>query len=167
MGFWDKFKFGRGQEDISDSKNICTPLEGMVIPLNEIPDPVFSEGVLGFGCGIEPTSEIVVAPFDGEIIQVSETKHAIGLRNADGIEVLIHVGMDTVNMNGKGFDVFVKVGQNVRKGEKLMTFSAEEIKAAGHPTITAFVVCDGAGSGEIQVLKAGTVLAGEELFKVK
>ncbi|MFR6162183.1 MAG: PTS glucose transporter subunit IIA [Mediterraneibacter gnavus] len=123
--------------------------------------------MLGFGCGIQPTSEMVYAPFDGAIVQVSDTKHAVGLRSADGTEVLIHVGMDTVEMNGNGFTTFVKTGDNVKKGEKLIEFSISEIEAAGYSSVTAVVVCSVSEAEKIKVLKADEIQTGEALLKVE
>lgn len=119
---------------------IYAPLSGKVISLSQIGDGVFSEGILGNGCGIIPSEETVYAPFDGKVIQSTDTKHAIGLESNDGIELLIHVGMDTVAMNGKGFQVFVSEGDIVTCGQKLMTFSKKNIADAGYPDTTAIVI---------------------------
>ena len=122
---------------------IKSPLTGKVIPLQEIPDPVFSQAVLGDGVGIEPTGNVVVAPADATVSTVmADSKNACGLLLDNGVEVLIHVGMDTVAMGGDGFQLHVKEGDHVRLGDKLVTFDPEKIRAAGHPTTTAFVVTD-------------------------
>ncbi len=143
MGFLNKV-FGGKQETapaIETEKNVVyAPLEGTVIALSEINDGVFSEGVLGQGCGIQPDSETVTAPFHGTITQVADTKHAIGLLSEDGVEVLIHVGLDTVSMNGKGFTVHVKMGERVQCGQKLLTFSKKDIAEAGFSDTTAVLV---------------------------
>ena len=116
------------------------PIAGKYIPLEEIPDQVFSQGFLGKGCGIDPSGETVYAPFDGEIAQVADTKHAVGIISPEGVEVLIHVGMDTVEMNGEHFESKVKIGDKVKCGDPLLVFDIGKIKAAGHPIITALVV---------------------------
>ena len=122
------------------------PLSGWVVPLEEIPDQVFSQGVLGEGVGIEPSDRVAVAPADAVVCSVMENSgHAVGLKLDNGAEVLIHVGMDTVSMHGDGFRLHVKEGDRVRLGDKLITFDPDKIRAAGHPTITAFVVSDPAG----------------------
>lgn len=122
---------------------IKAPLSGRVIPLEEIPDQVFSQGVLGEGVGIEPTGSVVLAPADGEVSTVMEDSgHACGLLLDNGVELLIHVGMDTVSMAGDGFQLHVKEGDRVRLGDKLITFDPEKIRQAGHPTTTAFVVTE-------------------------
>ena len=119
---------------------IYAPIAGNYIPLDQIPDEVFSQGILGQGCGIEPDEGMVYAPLDGEITQIADTKHAVGITSAEGAEILIHVGMDTVEMNGAGFTPKVKVGDKVRCGQPLLAFDMDKINAAGHPTTTAFVV---------------------------
>ena len=125
------------------AEGITAPLSGRVIPMEEIPDQVFSQGILGEGVGIEPTGNVVVAPADATVCSVIEdSRHAVGLSLDNGAELLIHVGIDTVSMNGDGFQLHVKEGDRVRLGDKLITFDPEKIKAAGHPTTTAFLVTD-------------------------
>ncbi|MCH4033535.1 MAG: glucose PTS transporter subunit IIA [Lachnospiraceae bacterium] len=113
--------------------DICKPLNGTVIPYNKIADPTFASGALGMGVGIEPEGDIVYAPLDGNISSVAESKHAIGITGAGDMEVLIHVGIDTVEMNGDGFIPYVKEGDKVKKGQPLLKFDIDKIKAAGHP----------------------------------
>lgn len=143
---------------------VYAPLTGNVIPLAGIPDPIFSQGVLGPGCGIEPSEGAVYAPFHGEINTVAETKHAVGIVSPDGMEILIHVGIDTVAMNGKGFSVKVKEGQKVQKGDLLLNFSLEEIQDAGHPTTTAILMTNGADYAEVRLEADGSIKNGEVLL---
>ena len=125
------------------AEGVTAPLSGRVIPMEEIPDQVFSQGILGEGVGIEPTGNVVVAPVDATVCSVIEdSRHAVGLTLDNGAELLIHVGIDTVSMNGDGFQHHVKEGDRVHLGDKLITFDPEKIKAAGHPTTTAFLVTD-------------------------
>ena len=125
------------------AEGVTAPLSGWVIPMEEIPDQVFSQGILGEGVGIEPTGNVVVAPADATVCSVIEdSRHAVGLTLDNGAELLIHVGIDTVSMNGDGFQLHVKEGDRVHLGDKLITFDPEKIKAAGHPTTTAFLVTD-------------------------
>ncbi len=114
---------------------IKAPVVGKVIPYTEIPDPTFAAGVLGEGVGIWPEAEVVVAPYDGEISSVAESKHAVGITGPEDMEVLIHIGVDTVAMNGEGFEVLVAEGDQVKAGQPLVKFSKEKIKAAGHPDV--------------------------------
>ena len=125
---------------LAGTKEIKSPLSGKVIALSEIDDPVFAGGAMGNGIAIEPTDNKVYAPFDGEIEFIAESKHAIGLKSEDGVELLIHVGMDTVQMDGKGFDVKVKANEKVKAGELLLEFDKEAIQKAGYSLITPVVI---------------------------
>ena len=107
------------------------PVEGKVIDREAIPDETFATGILGDGIGVEPTSGTVVAPFDGTVTSVFDTKHAITLEK-DGMEVLIHIGVNTVNMNGDGFTAYVAEGDEVKAGQRLLGFDSAKIKAAGY-----------------------------------
>lgn len=151
VGFIAELIFYREKAEATPSKkaapagqaanvNVYAPITGKYIALEELPDEVFSQGFLGKGCGVEPEDNHVYAPVDGEIVQVAETKHAIGIQSPEGLEILVHVGMDTVNMNGYGFDVKAKLGDKVKAGDLLMTFDADKIKEAGHPITTAIVI---------------------------
>ena len=118
-------------------------LTGKVIPIDEVPDQVFSQKVLGDGLAIEPTDSVLLAPADGEITVVNEgSYHACGILLDNGAEILLHIGLDTVGMNGDGFTPFVKEGQRVRRGDRLIGFDPEKIRAAGHPCVTVLVVTD-------------------------
>ena len=116
----------------SSAGEIAQPVAGKVIPYTEINDPAFASGTMGQGVGIEPEDNVIYSPVDGEIVSVADSKHALGIAAGD-MEILIHVGIDTVAMNGDGFEDFVKEGDTVKKGQKLMTFDREKIKAANHP----------------------------------
>ncbi|MBQ8994199.1 MAG: PTS glucose transporter subunit IIA [Oscillospiraceae bacterium] len=118
---------------------IYQPVEGKVIPREEIPDQTFAEGILGDGVGVEPTKGLVVAPFDCVVTQTPETKHAIGLE-CNGMELLIHVGVNTVEMNGDGFKLFVQEGDEVKLGQKLIEFDRKKIKAAGYSDTVAVLL---------------------------
>ena len=118
---------------------VLQPVKGNVIPYDQIPDDTFASGVLGVGVGIQPTDEVVVAPFDGEISSVADSKHAVGVA-ANDMELLIHVGVDTVAMNGDGFNCLVKEGDQVKAGQPLIRFSREKIKAAGYSDTVAVLL---------------------------
>ena len=111
---------------------VLQPTKGQVISQEDIPDETFAAGILGAGVGIQPEEGVVVAPFDGTVSSVADSKHAIGLE-ANGMEVLIHVGVDTVGMNGDGFTPYVAEGDTVKAGQKILEFDRAKIKAAGHP----------------------------------
>ncbi len=117
----------------SSAGEIFAPTPGKVIPYTEIPDPTFASGALGEGVGIQPDKGVVYAPMDGEISSVADSKHAIGISGENDQELLIHVGVDTVEMKGDGFKTLVSEGDQVKKGQKLMEFDLKKIKAAGHP----------------------------------
>ena len=119
--------------------SVLQPVEGTVIARADIPDATFSAGVLGDGVGIQPSAEVVFAPFDGTVSSVAESRHAVGLES-NGMELLIHVGVDTVNMNGDGFTCLVKEGDEVKAGQPLIRFSREKIKAAGYSDTVAVLL---------------------------
>jgi PTS system sucrose-specific IIC component len=130
---------GLGTDIVSNTVMTCSageigqPVKGSIIPYTEIPDATFASGVLGQGVGINPDEGIVYAPMDGEISSVAESKHAIGITGAGDMELLIHVGVDTVEMKGDGFNTLVEEGDKVIKGQKIMEFDIGAIKAAGKP----------------------------------
>ncbi len=148
-------------------KVLYAPITGKVIARDDIPDAVFASGALGDGVGIEPEYGEVTAPCDGEIVTVTETKHAVGIMGPAGMELLIHVGIDTVKMNGDGFDVKVSVGDKVKKGQKLLTFDIEKIKAAGYCTTTAVLVTNSGDYPNYRIVKTGAVEAGEEIISAE
>ena len=170
MGFFDRL-FGSRAEAAEETRFsgekmvVKAPIDGIVLPLEQLPDETFAAAILGPGCGIEPTGKTVYAPFDGTVDQVASTLHAVGLTSVDGIEILIHVGMDTVEMQGKGFKALVKVGDKVKAGTPLLKVDLDAIRAAGHPTATAIIVTNGDDMGELKMLAEGDVLAGTPLFK--
>ncbi len=120
--------------------NVYAPVTGNVIPEEKIPDETFAQGVLGGGVGIEPSEGIVYAPFDGEISSIADAHHALGITGPADMELLIHVGVDTVKLNGGPFTLFVKEGDTITKGQKLMTFDREAIKNAGYSDTVAVLL---------------------------
>lgn len=134
---------------------LTSPLEGELIPLSAVKDMVFSTGAMGRGAAVKNPQGKVVAPFDGEITVFFETKHAIGLKSADGVEVLIHVGMDTVKLNGEHFTAQAVQGDKVKKGQVLLTFDPAAIREAGYDTTTPVVVTNAAEFGDITVEYGG------------
>lgn len=148
------------------AKKLYAPIQGTIVPRNEIPDDTFAAGVLGDGVGIDPEEGVVVAPFDGEISSVTDTKHAIGITGPADMEVLIHVGVDTVNMKGDGFELLVEEGQKVKAGQKLMTFDIVKIKAAGYSPVAAVLLTNSDDYPEFKVVKTGKTQRLEEVFTV-
>ena len=147
-------------------KILYAPVKGNVIPREEIPDETFASGVLGDGVGIEPEEGLVVAPFDGEISLVTDTRHAVGITGPGEMEVLIHVGVNTVNMQGDGFTLLVKEGDRVKAGQKLLTFDIDKIKAAGYSTTTAVLVTNSDDYESCTVEKTGKTELMEKIIEV-
>ncbi|MDD7372740.1 MAG: beta-glucoside-specific PTS transporter subunit IIABC [Sarcina ventriculi] len=125
---------------ISGKKEIKSPIAGKVIELSKVDDPVFSSGAMGNGVAIKPSDNKVYSPFNGTVQFIADTKHAIGLISDDGIEILIHVGMDTVKMNGKGFDVKTAVNSSVKEGELLLEFDIKAIEKEGYQIVTPVII---------------------------
>ncbi len=152
--------------DSSSSKNVlCAALSGKVIPLEEVEDEVFNTGTLGQGVAILPTEGKVFAPCDGIISTVPSTKHAIGISGPADTEILIHVGMDTVKLNGKFFHCNVTEGESIKKGEVLLEFDMKGIQSAGYPLVTPMVICNPDDYNTIDVIAHGEVQAGTELIR--
>ena len=128
------FGFGRKKKVV-----VAAPVAGEIIDITAVEDGVFSGKMLGDGFAVKTAAEEVTAPCDGEIILVAETKHAVALRQ-EGMEILIHVGLDTVNMNGQGFSSLVQKGDKVKKGQPLLHFSLADIEAAGKDTVTILTI---------------------------
>lgn len=144
------------------------PISGKVIELSEIKDPVFSQGLLGKGCAIMPSKGEVVAPFDGEIMSNENMKHAVALVADNGTEILIHVGMDTVELEGKYYKSFVKLNDKVKRGQKLLTFDMEGIKKSGYSLVTPIVITNSKNYENITMLKtSGTMVnTGDNVLKI-
>lgn len=145
----------------------AAPVEGTVVPMEEIPDETFSAGVLGQGLGIRPVNGEVAAPFSGTVTQVAETGHAIGLASHDGLELLIHVGVDTVEMNGTGFTPKVKEGDTVQAGQLLLAFDRKAIAAAGHPDVVVIMLTNADDYGKVTCAPAGEVKPGAQIIRAE
>nr|WP_256500289.1 PTS glucose transporter subunit IIA [Rothia sp. P3C3.S176] len=128
------------------------PIEGTAVALSDVPDPIFAAGKLGEGVAIEPTGTTVVAPAAGKVAATYPSGHAVGLKLENGIELLIHVGLDTVNLDGKGFSVKVAKGDVVAAGDVLIEFDPEVIKEAGYPLITPVIVTNTRKFAEVKGL---------------
>ena len=152
---------------VSSGEEIKSPMNGTVIPLSEVPDAVFSSEMLGKGFGVEPSEGKAYAPVDGEVTTVFDTKHAIGLMSKHGVELLIHIGMDTVKLNGKGFDVKVKTGDQVKAGDLLAEFDMDLIKGEGYPVTTAVVVTNTDDCEGISEVRTGAATKDTEVLTVK
>lgn len=145
---------------------VGAPAAGYVKPLEGLKDGVFSERLLGEGCVISPMEETIYAPFDGKVILVTETKHAIGLMSDDGIELLIHVGLDTVMMAGEGFTMMVEKGESVKQGDRLISFSTAKIKAAGYLDDVIVIVSNTKCFQGVACTQKEVVEANDELIRI-
>lgn len=142
-------------------------LNGTVVPLADVKDEAFASGVLGDGIAIEPTDGELVAPADGEISSTFETHHAVGMTTADGAELLMHIGIDTVKLGGKHFTCLVNEGDKVKKGQPLIRFELEAIKAEGYPVTTPLIVCNTDDYSAVAAKASGTVKQGDALLELK
>lgn len=154
-------------EKLNPSTKLVSPLNGDVKPLSEIKDEVFSSGAMGQGVAIEPSEGVLHAPADGKIALVFPTGHAVGINTTDGAEVLMHIGMDTVNLQGKGFKTLVQKGQEVKAGDPLVEFNIKEIKAAGYEVATPVVVTNSKKYESINQVANGTVEVGQEILSLQ
>ena len=142
---------------------LVSPITGNILPMEEVPDKVFSDKMMGDGLAIEPSEGKILSPVDGTIVTIFPTNHAIGLESKEGLEILIHIGLDTVELQGEGFNRITEEGQKVKKGDLLMEFDIEKIQVAGKSTITPIVITN---MDKIQKIEknSGAVVAGSEIL---
>ena len=150
----------------AEAVTVTSPLEGRAVPISEIPDPVFSTGAVGDGIAIEPASNTVVCPADATVVTAPESGHAFGLKLDSGVELLIHVGIDTVELGGKGFDVKVKAGDHVSAGQPLVVFDPTVIDEAGYSKITPVLVTNGFDYSNVTGIPADDVTTGTPVITV-
>ena len=161
-----KNMFAGSETNVEDAVVITSPMQGAVVALKDVPDTTFAAGVLGQGIAIEPTEGRVVAPVDAEVTTIFPTGHAVALRTDEGVDVLIHVGINTVSMEGKGFVKHVENNQRVKAGDLLMEFDIDAIKEAGLSTVTPIVIPNAAEFVHVDATEAETVAFGAELLAV-
>lgn len=156
------------QENNTDGITLLgRPLKGNIIPVSKVKDEAFASEAMGKGIGILPEEGKVYAPFDGTVEALFPTNHAVGLKSQGGVEVLIHIGIDTVNMGGKGFEAHIRQGDKVRKGELLITFQSEEIKAAGYDNTTMVIVSNSEEFSEISILENPNKEIGADVIEIR
>ena len=141
--------------------------DGKVLPISEVPDPVFAEKMMGEGFAIDPTSDVIVSPISGTLVQVADTLHAYGIQSDSGVEVLVHVGLDTVNLQGKGFEAKVKIGDAVKKGDPLVKIDREYLIANAPSIVIPVIVTNGNMEAYNYDFKgSGNAVAGETVAMV-
>ncbi|MBW4828986.1 MAG: PTS glucose transporter subunit IIA [Clostridiaceae bacterium] len=143
------------------TEKIIAPMTGEIVPIESVPDKVFSEKMLGDGVAIDPDEGLVVSPVDGEIVSIFPTNHAVGLKTKDGLEILIHIGLDTVELKGKGFKGFIGQNDKVKKGDLLVEFDIDYVKGEGKSPITPVVITNGDELKDI-IKNSGKVEKGED-----
>ena len=147
------------EENTSSTNNYIQPLEGKLLNISEVPDPVFSQKMMGDGIAVDPINGVLVAPADGQIMNVFPTKHALSMTDNSGKEILIHVGLDTVALKGEGFTAFVKDGDKVKQGQKLMEIDFDAIKSKV-PSIITPMVFTNLGENEKVVVEGNKIKIG-------
>jgi len=145
---------------------IDSPLAGTVVPLNEVPDPVFSKGTMGPGIAVLPSGDTAYAPGNGMVVAAPASGHAFGLVLDGGVEVLIHIGIDTVQLKGEGFQVHVTKGQKVTAGTPLVTFDRKVIEAAGYPLVTPIIILNAKKFGSVEPTAEGQISVGDSILAV-
>lgn len=163
MGLFDFFK---KKKDVEEYFEIYSPLNGTIIPIEEIPDEAFAEKIIGDGVGLIPTGDTIYAPCDADDISIFDTNHAISFETSNGLELIVHFGIDTVKLDGKGFERLVEDGQSVKKGDALVKFDLEYIKAHAKSHKTPVIISNMDVVAEL-VKSTGQISAGDVLLKVK
>lgn len=157
MGLFD---FMKGKKGIV----LAAPVKGECIPISEVADPTFAEEILGKGMAIKPAGNQFFAPADGTITTVFPTGHAIGMTTQDGVEILMHVGLDTVQLKGQFFDTKVEANQSVKKGDLILEAEIEEISKAGYDTVMPMIICNSSDYSKIECKNSGTVEPGDDVI---
>lgn len=156
------FGFGKSKQQI-----IKSPLTGNIVKLEDVPDEVFSQKIVGDGIAIDPKGEWLTAPVTGTIVKLFSTKHAMGIVTKEGLEVLIHLGIDTVELKGEGFEAVVEEGQQVNVGDKLIKINWEDIKGKVPSILSPIVITNMDKVESIEILKDNNINSGEDLLSIK
>ncbi len=143
------------------------PAKGRAVPLSEVNDPTFSEKILGDGVAVIPEEGKIFAPADGTVEMIFDTLHAVSMTTEWGAEVLIHVGLDTVQLKGEGFEAHVKAGSQVKKGDLLLTVDLEKVKAAGYDIVTPILICNTSDYAKVEGISGRNVNAGDDILNVE
>lgn len=160
MGFFDAFGKKKGIV-------LGAPVDGECVPITEVSDPTFGDEILGKGVAIRPTNGVVCAPADGVVSTAFPTGHAVAVTTSDGVEVLIHVGLDTVQLNGKYFELKVAADQEIKKGDVLIVADIQKIQEEGYDIITPVVICNSSDFTDIEGITGNVVKTGDEVLRIK
>ena len=153
--------------DKKSSFSLAAHVSGSIVPLSEVEDEAFSSGTLGEGIAVLPSEGKLYAPCSGKVTAITDTRHAVSILSDEGGEILLHIGIDTVKLSGKYFSAHVKEGQSVRRGELLISFVLDKIKAAGYKIVTPMVICNTEECGAIRIVASGEIKAGERIIEVE
>lgn len=146
----------------ADGKDVLvSPADGEVVALSEVPDPTFAEKMMGDGVAVKPSSGKIVSPVTGEIMQLFPTKHAVGIKTVNGVEILLHIGIETVNMQGEGFKAHVGEGDKVSAGDTLIKFDLDLVNEKAESTITPVIITNGDAVASMDKVEGEKVIAGE------
>ena len=159
------FNFFKKKQD--NTFFLGAPVKGKVVDLKEVNDPTFSTGMLGQGVAIIPSEGKIYAPADGEIAMVFDTLHAVSMTADNGVEILVHVGLDTVELKGEGFEGHVKAGDKVKKGDLLLTVDLDAVKEAGYDTITPMLVCNTDDYAAVEGIFGKDVMPKDDVVSIK
>ncbi len=149
------------KEEITDV-SVLSPVDGDLVLLEDVPDPVFSQKMMGDGIAVNPVTNVVAAPVQGKVVQVFPTKHAVGIQAENGAEILIHIGLDTVNLEGEGFVSHVKEGDTVKPGDKLITFDKNVIKEKAKSILIPIIITNTDDMSEIHLSSTKTVTSQQD-----
>ncbi len=160
------FEFLKKNKKEDNTDILGAPLKGTAIPSSEIKDPTFGQEILGKGMAIQPVEGKVYSPVDGSIAVVIDTKHAVSILSDRGAEILIHVGLDTVSLKGKYFTTYINTGDVVKKGDLLMEFDIDALKAEGFEVVTPVIVCNADNYKDINRVTSGQVEVGDKIIEL-
>lgn len=152
--------FGKSDE-VSKDVEVFAPISGEYVKIEDIPDPVFAQKMMGDGFGIKPSEGVVVSPISGVVDNVFPTKHAVGLKADNGLEILVHIGLDTVQLNGEGFETFVESGDQVQVGDKLVEFDTNHIEQNAKSSISPVIITNTDHADSIHIDSPAQVTKGE------
>lgn len=149
-----------------ETYTLGAPAKGKAVPLSEVNDPTFADGLLGKGAAVIPSEGKIYAPADGTVGMMFETKHAVSLSTEYGAEILVHVGLDTVELKGKYYEGHVKAGDKVKAGDLLISFDIDQVKAAGYDVITPVLVCNTDDYSAVEGVTGSDVVPGDTIIKI-